>query len=72
LKKDRLDLFERKLTELGDVSQQDHNNMTALLEAAASNKPDFLRPILKAHKDKVNEQKNSKGLTALHLGKCLR
>jgi ankyrin repeat protein len=68
LKKDRLDLFERKLAELGDVSQQDHNNMTSLLESVAMNKPDFLRAILKEHKAKVNEQKNSKGLTALHLG----
>jgi hypothetical protein len=67
LKKDRLDLFERKLAELGDVSQQDHNNMTSLLESVAMNKPDFLRAILKEHKAKVNEQKNSKGLTALHL-----
>jgi ankyrin repeat protein len=72
LRKNRLDLFERKLDDGEDALQLDPEKNTPLLTAILQKKPDFVKAILTKRKgEKINEQKTVKGLTPLHLGKII-
>jgi ankyrin repeat protein len=73
LRKNRLDLFERKLDDGEDALQKDLEENTPLLAALLQRKPDFVKAILNKRKgEQINEQKTTKGLAPLHVAcdKC--
>jgi len=73
MKKGRLDLFKRKISDMEDITQKDVQGRTVLFCAAEENKPEYVKALLDSgYAESLDEDhQDDKGRTPLHIA-CLK